>query len=135
LPLPVVSYKRIVISISQQQMWAYEWGELQWAWTVSTGIGSSPTSPGVFQIQSHDTNAYAASWDLWMPHFIGIYRPVPASGFMNGFHGFPTRDGINLLWTGNLGYPVTYGCILLSSHNASVLYDWAEEGVVVEIRP
>ena len=134
LPLPVVSHKRIVISISQQQMWAYEWEALQWAWTVSTGIESSPTSPGVFQIQSHDTNAYAASWDLWMPYFIGIYRPVPTSGFMNGFHGFPTRDGTNLLWTGNLGYPVTYGCILLSTYNASVLYDWAEAGVVVEIR-
>jgi lipoprotein-anchoring transpeptidase ErfK/SrfK len=134
LPLPVVSHKRIVISISQQQMWAYEWEALQWAWAVSTGIESSPTSPGVFQIQSHDTNAYAASWDLWMPYFIGIYRPVPTSSFMNGFHGFPTRDGSNLLWTANLGHPVTYGCILLSTYNASVLYDWAEAGVVVEIR-
>ena len=135
LPLPVVPGKRIVVSMSQQQMWAYQWGDLLWAWTVSTGIESSPTSPGVFQIQSHEMNAYAASWDLWMPYFMGIYRPVPASGFMNGFHGFPTRDGTNLLWTGNLGYPVTYGCILVSTQNAAVLYEWAEEGVVVEIRP
>jgi hypothetical protein len=89
----------------------------------------------VFQVQSHDSNAYAASWDLWMPYFIGIYRPVPTAAFMNGFHGFPTRDGTSLLWTGNLGYPVTYGCILLSTYNASVLYDWADAGVVVEIRP
>jgi lipoprotein-anchoring transpeptidase ErfK/SrfK len=135
LPLPVVPGKRIVVSISEQQMWAYQWGDLLWAWTVSTGIESSPTSPGVFQVQSHGRNAYAASWDLWMPYFVGIYRPVPASGFMNGFHGFPTRDGTNLLWTGNLGYPVTYGCILISTQNAAALYEWAEEGVVVEIRP
>ena len=74
LSLPVVLGKRIVISISQQRMWAYEWEALKWAWTVSTGIESSPTSPGVFQVQSHDINAYAASWDLWMPYFIGIYR-------------------------------------------------------------
>ncbi|MBN1640876.1 MAG: L,D-transpeptidase family protein [Anaerolineae bacterium] len=135
LPLPVVMHKRIVVSISQQQMWAYEWGNVVWAWTVSTGIPSSPTSPGVFQVQSHEREAYAASWDLWMPYFVGIYRPVPSSRFMNGFHGFPTRDGATLLWTGNLGYPVTYGCILLSTQNAALLYDWAEEGVVVEIRP
>ncbi len=135
LPLPVVMHKRIVISISQQRMWAYEWENLVWAWTVSTGIESSPTSPGVFQIQSHDPNAYAASWDLWMPYFMGIYRPVPTANFMNGFHGFPTRDGANLLWTGSLGHPVTYGCILLSTSNAALLYEWAEAGVVVEIQP
>lgn len=134
LPLPVVTHKRIVVSISSQRMWAYEYGNLVWEWPVSTGIASSPTSPGVFQIQSHEINAYASTWDLWMPHFMGIYRPVPSSGFMNGFHGFPTRDGHNLLWTGDLGRPVTYGCILLSNDNARTLFDWAEAGVVVEVR-
>jgi lipoprotein-anchoring transpeptidase ErfK/SrfK len=134
LPLPVVMHKRIVVSIAQQQMWAYEGGELIWGWMVSTGIASSPTAPGVYQVQYHELNAYASSWDLWMPHFIGIYRPVPSSSFMNGFHGFPTRDGVNLLWTSSLGHPVTYGCILLSNENAAALYEWAEPGVVVEIR-
>jgi lipoprotein-anchoring transpeptidase ErfK/SrfK len=134
LPLPVVTHKRIVISLSQQRMWAYEHGELIWQWTVSTGIASSPTSPGVYQVQSHEPNAYASSWDLWMPHFIGIYRPVPSSSFENGFHGFPTRDGVNLLWTNSLGHPVTYGCILLSNANAAALYEWAEPGVLVEIQ-
>jgi lipoprotein-anchoring transpeptidase ErfK/SrfK len=134
LPLPVLTHKRIVISLSQQRMWAYEDGELVWEWTVSTGIASSPTSPGVFQVQSHEPNAYAASWDLWMPHFVGIYRPVPSSSFENGFHGFPTRDGVNLLWTSSLGHPVTYGCILLSNEHAAALYEWAEPGVLVEIQ-
>ena len=134
LPLPVVTHKRIIISIAQQRMWACEDGELVWDWTVSTGIASSPTSPGVFQVQSHEPNAYASSWDLWMPHFIGIYRPVPSSSFENGFHGFPTRDGVNLLWTNSLGHPVTYGCILLSNANAAALYEWAEPGVLVDIQ-
>jgi len=135
LPLPVVDNKRIVISISSQAMWVYENSALLWQWPVSTGIESSPTSPGVFQVLTHEPNAYAASWDLWMPYFIGIYRPVPTSQFMNGFHGFPTRDGATLLWTGNLGYPVTFGCILLSTQNAATLYEWAQAGVVVDIRP
>jgi lipoprotein-anchoring transpeptidase ErfK/SrfK len=134
LPLPIVKEKRIIVSISQQRMWAYEKGALTWEWPVSTGIPSSPTAPGIFQIQSHDAEAYAASWNLWMPHFMGIYRPVPSSHFMNGFHGFPTRGGSTLLWTGDLGHPVTYGCILVSSDNAVTLYNWADEGVVVEVR-
>jgi lipoprotein-anchoring transpeptidase ErfK/SrfK len=135
LPLPVVEEKRLVVSLTEQKMWAYESGEIKWEWPVSTGIASSPTAPGVFQIQTHEPNAYAANWDLWMPHFLGIYRPVPTSDFMNGFHGFPSRNGSQLLWTNDLGQPVTYGCILLSSDNAATLYDWAEAGVVVEVRP
>lgn len=135
LPLPVVQNKRIIVSITQQRVWVYENGNLKWEWAASTGIDDSPTAPGVFQIQSHVENAYANNWDLWMPDFLGVYRPVPTSDFMNGFHGFPTRSGSQLLWTNSLGHKVTYGCILLSSDNAATLYDWAEEGVVVEIRP
>ena len=135
LPLPVVAHKRIIVSISEQKMWAYENGELVFEWVVSTGIDASPTSPGIFQIQSFEVDAYAGNWDLQMPHFIGIYRPVPQSDFMNGFHGFPTRNGSNLLWTGDLGHPVTYGCVLVSSANAVSLFDWAELGVVVEVLP
>ncbi len=135
LPLPVVENKRIVVSISQQRMWAYEDGALKWEWAASTGIDDSPTSPGIFQIQSHEPNAYAGNWDLWMPHFMGIYRPVPTSDFMNGFHGFPTRGNSQLLWTGDLGRKVTYGCVLVSSENAQLLFDWAEEGVVVDVQP
>jgi lipoprotein-anchoring transpeptidase ErfK/SrfK len=135
LPLPVVENKRIVVSLGEQKMRAYENGAIKWEWPVSTGIPSTPTSPGVFQIQSHDPNAYASSWDLWMPHFMGIYRPVPTSDFMNGFHGFPARGGSQLLWTSSLGRRVTYGCIMVSTENGAALYEWAEEGVVVEIQP
>ena len=135
LPLAVVENKRIVVSISQQRVWVYENGQLKWDWLASTGIDSSPTAPGIFQIQSREENAYAGNWDLWMPNFMGVYQPVPNVPFMNGFHGFPTRDGSNLLWTQNLGRQVTYGCILLSNENSKLLYDWAEDGVVVEIRP
>jgi lipoprotein-anchoring transpeptidase ErfK/SrfK len=134
LPLPVVPHKRIIVSIGQQRVQVFENGQLKWDWPASTGIFSSPTAPGIFQVQSHEPNAYAANWDLWMPNFMGIYRPVPNSDFMNGFHGFPTRDGYNLLWTNNLGAPVTYGCILISNENAQALYEWAEAGTVVEIR-
>ncbi|MCA9901369.1 MAG: L,D-transpeptidase family protein, partial [Anaerolineales bacterium] len=135
LPYPVVDGKRIVVSISQQRAWVYENDALKWEWLASTGIASSPTAPGVFQIQTHEPNAYAANWDLWMPSFMGIYQPAPNVEFMNGFHGFPTRDGANLLWTSNLGTAVTYGCILLSNENAAQLYEWAEQGVIVEILP
>ncbi|QPC82849.1 L,D-transpeptidase family protein [Phototrophicus methaneseepsis] len=134
LELPVVPDKRIVVSISQQRTWIYENGQLKWEWPVSTGIADSPTWPGVYQILSHEPNAYAGNWDLYMPNFMGVYQPIPGSDFTNGFHGFPTRGGGQLLWENSLGTRVTYGCILLSNQNIRLLYDWAEEGVVVEIK-
>lgn len=127
--------KRIVVSLSQQRTRVYEYGQLKWDWPSSTGISSSPTWPGVYQIISHVPNAYAANWNLWMPQFMGVYRPVPGQDFTNGFHGFPTRGGGQVLWENSLGRRVTYGCILLSNTNAKLLYDWAETGVIVEIVP
>ncbi len=134
MPFPVVPDKRIVVSISQQKASIYENGAVKWQWTVSTGISDSPTWPGIYQIISHEPNAYAGNWNLWMPNFMGVYKPIPGSDFTNGFHGFPTRGSSQLLWTNDLGTRVTYGCILLSNDNAKTLYNWAQEGVVVEIK-
>ncbi|MCA9895541.1 MAG: L,D-transpeptidase family protein [Anaerolineae bacterium] len=134
LELPVVPNKRIVVSISQQRTRVYENGQLIWDWATSTGIADSPTWPGVYQVLSHVPNAYAGNWDLYMPDFMGVYKPIPGSDFTNGFHGFPTRGGGQLLWENSLGRRVTYGCILLSNVNVQQLYEWAQEGVVVEIR-
>ncbi len=134
VPLPPVPHKRIIVSRSQQHLWAYENGQVVFDWVISTGLPSSPTALGVFQIQTHDPNAYAQQWNLYMPHFMGFYRPGPGVDVWNGFHGFPTRGGGYLLWTGDLGRPVTYGCVLLSLENAATLYEWAEDGVIVEVR-
>lgn len=133
LPLPIVLNKRIVISISDQRMWTYENGTQRSEHIISTGIASSPTYPGVYQIRSHEENAYASVWDLYMPHFMGIYEGWP--GFMNGIHGLPLLSSGVRLWGNVLGRPASYGCIILSLQEAEDLYYWAEEGVIVEIRP
>jgi lipoprotein-anchoring transpeptidase ErfK/SrfK len=134
VPLDPIPHKRIVISRSQQHLWAYENGQVVFDWVISTGLPSSPTALGVFQVQSHELNAYADQWNLYMPNFMGFYHPGPNMALWNGFHGFPTRGGGYLLWTDDLGTPVTYGCVLLSLENAQALYTWAEDGVVVEVR-
>ncbi len=133
LPLPVVENKRIVISIGEQRLWAYEDREQIAEHMISTGIDRSPTQPGVFQVQTHEINAYASVWDLNMPNFMGIYEAWP--GFMNGIHGLPTLSSGRRLWAGVLGRPVSYGCIVMDLDAAEWLYDWAENGVVVEIKP
>jgi len=131
LPLPVVLNKRIAIDISEQRMTVYENGAVRSTHLVSTGMADSPTMAGVFQIQTHEINAYASNWDLYMPHFMGIYEAWP--GFMNGIHGLPLLSNGQRLWANALGSPASYGCIILDLDAAEDLYYWAEEGVVVEI--
>ncbi len=133
MPLPVVDNKRIVISITQQRMWVYEDGELIREHVVSTGMAGSPTLPGIFQVQWRYLNAYGSRWDLWMPHFLGIYEAAP--GFINGIHGLPLLSNGVRLWGDVLGRPASYGCIILTLEAAEELYYWAEDGVVVEIQP
>jgi LysM repeat protein len=132
LPLPVILNKRLRLSLSEQRLWAYEDGEQIAEYMISTGIDRSPTQPGVFQVQTHEINAYASVWDLTMPHFLGIYESWP--GFMNGFHGLPLLSSGVRLWADVLGKPASFGCIILSLEDAETLYNWAENGVVVEIR-
>jgi lipoprotein-anchoring transpeptidase ErfK/SrfK len=133
LPLPIVPGKRIVISISQQRMWTYENGSLRSEEVISTGIDRSPTHPGIFQVQTHEQLAYASVWDLYMPHFLGIYEGWP--GFMNGIHGLPTLSNGTRMWANSLGRPASYGCIILTLQAAEDLFGWAENGVIVEIQP
>jgi lipoprotein-anchoring transpeptidase ErfK/SrfK len=132
LPLPVIPNKRIVLSIGKQRMWIYQDGGLLYKFVISTGIDRSPTQPGIFQVQSHDPNAYASVWDLYMPNFLGVYEAWP--GFMNGIHGLPTLSSGRRLWANILGSPASYGCIILDLDDAEWLYNWAEDGVVVEIQ-
>jgi LysM repeat protein len=132
LPLPVVVNKRIVISISQQRMWTYQDGQQLHEYVISTGIDRSPTQPGIFQVRTHELDAYAELWNLHMPHFLGIYESWP--GFMNGIHGLPTLSNGQRLWENVLGRPASYGCIILNLDAAEAVYNWAEDGVVVEIK-
>lgn len=133
LPLDVIPNKRIVISISKQKLMVYENNQLIKKFVISTGVDRSPTQPGVFQVQTHRANAYASVWDLYMPNFLGIYEAWP--GFMNGIHGLPMLSNGTRLWANILGKPASYGCIILDLNDSKFLYQWAENGVVVEILP
>jgi lipoprotein-anchoring transpeptidase ErfK/SrfK len=131
-PHDPVPGKRIVISIAEQRMRVYENEQLLYDWPVSTGIERSPTYRGHFQVLDKEEEAYASQWDLWMPHFIAIYRA--GGDTYNGIHGLPTLSSGQRLWAGNLGSRASYGCIVLGLEEAETLYDWAEIGVPVIIQ-
>jgi LysM repeat protein len=122
--------KRIEIDVSEQRMYVYEGDELKWTWLSSTGMSTHPTRRGTFAVQSKIPNAWSSAWQLWMPHWLGIYW---AGASENGIHALPIING-QRLWGGLLGTPISYGCVVLGTYEAEVLYNWADIGTPVVIR-
>jgi LysM repeat protein len=123
--------KWILIDISEQHMYAYEDDRLIYSFVASTGIGNS-TRIGTFKVLDKIPNAYSQRFNIWMPYWMGIYY----SGTLeNGIHGLPKLwNGVEL-WGNLLGRPATYGCIETRTSEAKLIYDWAEIGTKVVIRP
>ena len=122
--------KRIVVDLSAQRMYVYQGGQLVWNWVVSTGRPGQETIVGHFQVLNKIPNAYAYTWSLTMPYWLGIYW---AGSLQNGIHALPIGPGGQTMWGGYLGRRVSYGCVILSTQNAATLYNWAPVGTPVDI--
>jgi LysM repeat protein len=123
--------KRILIDLSEQHLWAYRDEELVYSFVVSTGMAGARTISGSFRVLDKIPNAYAYTWNLQMPHWLGIYW---VGSLENGIHALPILPNGLRLWDGYLGTPVSYGCVILGVDEARLLYNWAEVGVPVVIR-
>jgi lipoprotein-anchoring transpeptidase ErfK/SrfK len=130
---PVPSYsgsKYVLVDISEQHMYVYEGDSLIYSFVASTGINNA-TRVGTFAVQSKIPNAYGSTWNIWMPNWLGIYW---SHNLENGIHALPILPNGATLWEGYLGRPVSYGCVVLGTYEAQILYDWAEIGTPVEIQ-
>ncbi len=131
LPEPLVPDKRIEIDLPEQRLRAYEGDHLAYDFTCSSGMTSTPTIAGQFQVLYKEPQAYAQRWALEMPYFMAIYYEGP--DFANGIHELPIRADGQRLWASVLGWPASYGCIILNVGDAQKLYDWAPVGTLVRI--
>jgi lipoprotein-anchoring transpeptidase ErfK/SrfK len=122
--------KYILVDLSEQHMYVYEGDVLIYSFVASTGINGG-TRIGNFAVQSKIPNAYGSTWNIWMPDWLGIYW---SGGLENGIHALPILPNGATLWAGFLGRPISYGCVVLGTYDAQVLYDWAEMGTPVEIQ-
>lgn len=123
--------KRILVDISEQHLYAFKDEELVYSYVASTGMAPTYTKTGQFQVQSKIDNAYGATWDIWMPHWLGIYY---AGSTENGIHALPIMSNGQTLWAGYLGTPISYGCVVLGTEEAETLYNWAPIGAPVTIQ-
>jgi lipoprotein-anchoring transpeptidase ErfK/SrfK len=122
--------KHILVDISEQHMYVYDGDDLVYSFIASTGIGNS-TRVGSFSVLNKIPNAYGATWNIWMPNWLGIYW---SGSLQNGIHALPILSNGATLWAGYLGTPISYGCVVLDTYDAQTLYNWADIGTPVEIR-
>jgi lipoprotein-anchoring transpeptidase ErfK/SrfK len=129
-PISYGGNKYILVDISEQHMYVYEGDVLVYSFVSSTGMNNA-TAVGNFSVLDKIPNAYGATWDLWMPNWLGIYW---AGALENGIHALPILSNGGQLWAGYLGVPISYGCVVLGVYESQLLYDWAEIGTPVEIQ-
>ncbi len=130
---PLAQDQLILVGIVEQRMVVYEKDELVFDFVVSTGEPGRDTAIGEFEILDKIDVAYASTWNLDMPYWMGIYWSGP---LQNGIHALPIVKHTGYkLWDGYLGQRVSYGCVILSDEDAATLYDWVEIGAKVKIVP
>lgn len=122
--------KRIEVNLSTQRFYAWQGDRLIYQFPTSTGLPDKATKAGHFKVQSKIPRAYSSIWRLHMPYWLGIYDVGPIE---NGIHALPIRPDGSVMWAGLLGRRASYGCVVLGTAAARLVYDWAEIGTPVHI--
>lgn len=124
---------RFVVDVSMQRCWLYRGEAVLYQWPCSTGQRGYPTRYGTFRVLNKIPIAYGSVWNINMPYWLGIYW---AGSLQNGIHGIPWNASTGVrVWSGYVGVPITFGCIMLDDVAARTLYNLAYVGMPVIIRP
>ena len=104
------------------------------------GIGDWRTENGEWRVRGvhlrESTMRRLARLGLIGVLLVGIWLGIYWAGSTeNGIHALPILSNGQRLWAGDLGTPVSYGCVVLGTEEARMLYAWAEVGTPVVIQP
>jgi lipoprotein-anchoring transpeptidase ErfK/SrfK len=111
----------IDVSLSQQQVTAFEGNQAIRTFLVSTGTWDHPTVQGQFHIYVKYPAADMAGPGYYLPSvpFVMYFY----EGY--GLHG--------TYWHHNFGTPMSHGCVNLETGDAAWLFDWASVGTLVNV--
>jgi len=137
-----VVYKRIVVSLSKQNLVAYDGNHVFLTSLVTTGNPKLPTPTGVFEILvKFHPFTFHSPWPKSSPYW---YPPSLTQWAMlfqdNGYyiHDAPWRSvfgpGSNQqIGTPGQNYTGTHGCINVPTNIAQELFAWAPIGTIVQV--
>jgi lipoprotein-anchoring transpeptidase ErfK/SrfK len=136
LPVPIspTNLQRIEVNLSTQQLFAYDGPARVLSASISSGIPKWRTLIGVFQVQERVDEAYNKLAHISMPNWLSIYDlGEPGESLTNGIHALPVLGGGRRLWSGWLGKPVSFGCVVMGIEDSAALYKWVQLGTPVVI--
>ena len=137
--------KIIVVSISQQELDAYNNGQLFVSAPVATGRPELPTPTGTYHIfAKYSPYTFISPWPAGSPYYYPPSRANYAMEWARGgyfIHDAPWRGyfgkGANHWhWDPLMGEdPGTHGCINVPTSAMAQLFSWATIGTTVQINP
>ncbi len=122
--------KRILVSRSEQKLYAYDGDELAFSYPVSTGLTLTPTPRGEFVIFRKTPSRYMQGP---LPGVSSQYYDLPGVPWALYF----TKEGATIhgaYWHDNFGAMWSHGCVNLAQDAAHAVYDWAPVGTPVTVR-
>lgn len=140
---PIAHGQVILVSTSQEWLWAYQDGRLVFANPVATGMPHLRTPHGVYHIQFKRANTtFYSPWPrsspfYYTPEHINYALNFRAGGFY--IHDLPSRQ---MFGPGAQNPHMTpdgqretgsHGCVNMTTSAAAWLYSWAQVGATVEI--
>jgi hypothetical protein len=133
----------VLVSISKQQLWAFQNGELVLTSWVTTGMPQLRTPQGTFHVQLKEADVmFYSPWPYgspfyYTPEHINYAMLFRAGGFY--IHDAPWRQafgpGTNVPHTDPDGTYETgsHGCVNMPTSTAAQLYSWIRVGATVTI--
>jgi hypothetical protein len=128
-PEPTASGRRMVFSLSAEQLWVYDESDNLLLTTMGSGrrmalyMEMSPL--GTFQVMYKHLKACPG---LICKNFIGFHQAMAG---VVGFHNIPTKRGRRTHTVDELGQPRSAGCIHLSDAAIKWLWEWSRIGDTV----
>lgn len=120
-PAPSAAGRSILVSISNQRIYAYENGALVHSHLTSTGLPDTPTVLGDYAVYVKHTAA-----DMRGP---GYFLPaVPYTMYF--YQGYAIHG---TYWHNSFGRPMSHGCVNLPVEEAAWFFDFASVGTMVRV--
>src|SRR5690606_26576073 len=120
-PAPTNRGRSILVSVSNQRIYAYEDGELVRSHIVSTGLPETPTVLGDYSVYVK----YAAD-DMSGPDY--FLPQVPWTMYF--YQGYAIHG---TYWHNSFGRPMSHGCVNLPVDEAKWFFDFASVGTPVRV--
>jgi lipoprotein-anchoring transpeptidase ErfK/SrfK len=122
--------RRVVFSQSRQRVWLIgAKGKVQRTYLVSGSVYDN-LDPGSYQVYSRSEQAWGIDDSGTMKYFVRFAQGDRAA---IGFHDIPVDDGKPVQTLGELGTPLSHGCIRQKEGDAIALWEFAPIGTDVVV--